>query len=58
MTEIEKVEVARLRSLAANIIDAADRYYRVPNPDEETPKILEDIVFSAGIMYKILKDKK
>lgn len=57
-SEIKKVEVARLRSLAANIIDAADRYYRVPNPDEEITKILEDIVLSAGIMYKILKDKE
>lgn len=54
---MNKTEVARLRSLTASIIDAADRYYQVPNSDEEITKILEDIVLSAGIMYEILKDQ-
>lgn len=56
-TKMNKTEVARLRSLTASIIDAADRYYQVPNSDEEITKILEDIVLSAGIMYEILKDQ-
>lgn len=53
-----KAETARLRSLTTNIIDSANRYYEAKNSDEEITKILEDIVLSAGIMYKILKDKE
>ena len=47
-----------LIELAKDIIDSANRYYEVENPDEKTPVILENIVLSASRMLKILTNKK
>lgn len=45
----------KLIELADSIINSANEYYEVANPDEEVPRILEDIVLSTSSMLSILK---
>jgi len=47
-----------LIELAKGIINDANSYYEITNPDEQTPVILENIVLSASRMLKILTDKQ
>lgn len=47
-----------LIDLAKDIINDANLYYEIGNPDEQTPVILEKIVLSASRILKILTDKK
>lgn len=47
-----------LIELAKEIINDANRYYEIDNPDEQTPVILENIVLSASRMLKILTNRK
>jgi len=47
-----------LIKLAEGVINDANRYYEEINPDQEIPKILEEIVLGASRILQILKDKK
>lgn len=47
-----------LIELAKGIINDANSYYEVTNPDEHTPVILENIVLNASRILQILKGKE
>ena len=57
--EVENLESTKseLIELLNEIINSANKYYEVENPEEQTPVILENIVFSAARIIKILTDK-
>jgi hypothetical protein len=58
--KIPPIEEAKARNneiveLANDIINSANEYYEVENPDEKAPVILENIVLSASRILKILE---